>query len=161
MSLNEIIKLGNPILYKQSEQVDKSEVADLIPLFEKMWHLIEEFRSQYGRGRAIAAPQIGILKRIICINTDKRYVLINPTIEYADDELMEVWDDCMSFPDLFVKVKRHRSIKISFYNPDWEKVIWELKDDMSELFQHEYDHLNGILAIDRAEDMRSFRWTDY
>jgi len=160
MALTEILKLGDSRLLEKSLPVKPDELPGLIPSIEKMDRLILEFRNRYGRGRAIAAPQIGVMKRIICINTGKPQALINPVIEDSSEEMMEVWDDCMSFPNLLVKLKRHRRISISFYDLDLEKKVWHLEDDMSELLQHEYDHLDGILAISKAENISDFRWTD-
>jgi peptide deformylase len=160
MALSEIIKLGDPRLFEKAMTVNSEELPELIPFFEKMDRLILEFRNKYGRGRAIAAPQIGLMKRIICINTGKPQVLINPEIEDASPEMMEVWDDCMSFPNLFVKLKRNRRITISFLDTNLEKQVWHLEDDMSELLQHEYDHLDGILAISKAENINCLRWSD-
>jgi peptide deformylase len=158
MALSEILKLGDPRLLEKALPAKNEEIPGLAPSFEKMDSLILEFRNRYGRGRAIAAPQIGLLKRIICINTGKPQVLINPVIEEASDEMMEVWDDCMSFPDLLVKVIRHRRITISFLDVNLENQVWHLEDDMSELLQHELDHLDGILAISKAENIECFRW---
>ena len=76
MALTEIILLGDPLLLQKAQPVKASEIPELMPSIEKMWRLITEFRKKYGRGRAIAAPQIGLLKRIICLNTDKKEVLI-------------------------------------------------------------------------------------
>ncbi|MGB4293580.1 MAG: peptide deformylase [Bacteroidales bacterium] len=160
MALSEIKKLGDPVLLMKSETVNRDELPGLLPYVEKMWSLIIEFRQVYGRGRAIAAPQIGLLKRIICLNIDTPLALINPCIEMKSEELIEVWDDCMSFPDLLVLVKRHRMIDISFYDLQWKRHVWSLKDDMSELLQHEYDHLDGILAISRNPDVRYMKWVD-
>jgi peptide deformylase len=160
MALSEILKLGDPLLVEKAHPVNREDLSKLTPYFEKMNRLILEFRDKYGRGRAIAAPQIGLMKRVICINTGKMQVLINPVIEDASDELMEVWDDCMSFPNLLVKLKRHRKISISFLDINFENHVLHLEDDMSELLQHEYDHLDGILAISRAENINCFRWSD-
>ena len=74
--------LGNPQLYETSEDVKKEELEDLRPVFEDMFDCIKGIRRDYGFGRAIAAPQIGIKKRLICILTDKPYVIINPTLEF-------------------------------------------------------------------------------
>ncbi|MBN1685914.1 MAG: peptide deformylase, partial [Spirochaetales bacterium] len=71
-------------------------------------------------------------------------------------EMMEVWDDCMCFPDLLVKVMRHRSCRLRYRNQDWEEESVLLEGDLSELLQHEYDHLEGILAVSRAVDAKSF-----
>jgi len=72
--------------------------------------------------------------------------------------LFEMWDDCMSFPNLLVKVRRHKSLTLTFYDLKREKQVWHLQDDLAELIQHEYDHLDGILATQRAIDNKSFRW---
>lgn len=117
-----------------------------------------EFRKRYGAGRAIAAPQIGVMKRLIYMNIDKPVVIINPELSDFSKEMMEVWDDCLCFPNLLVKVKRHNRCKLLFYDLDWNKLTWSLEGDLSELIQHEYDHLEGILATQRAIDMKSFRW---
>ena len=69
---------------------------------------------------------------------------------------MEVWDDCMCFPDLLVKVIRHKSCRIRYRNQDWKEEAMFLHGDLSELLQHEYDHLDGILAVSRAIDGKSF-----
>lgn len=160
MALSEIIKLGDPRLLEKAEAVVPGELPELIPYINKMDRLILEFRELYGRGRAIAAPQIGLMKRIICINTGVPQALVNPVMEYASNEMMEVWDDCMSFPNLLVKLNRHKRIRISFLDLDNNRQVWDLEDDMSELLQHEYDHLDGILAISKAESISCFRWTD-
>jgi peptide deformylase len=160
MLLDEIIKLGDPILLKRADEVSKEEVLSLAPLINKMWKLIVEYRKVYGRGRAIAAPQIGLLKRIICINIAGPQVLINPEIIFKSPEMIELWDDCMSFPNLFIRLERHKNISISFYNLKWEKLIWHIDDGMSELIQHEYDHIEGILAITKAKNIDCFKWAD-
>jgi peptide deformylase len=160
MALNEILKLGDQRLLQKAQTVTADELPVLIPEFKKMDRLILEFRNKYGRGRAIAAPQIGLSRRVICINTGKPEVLINPVIEDVSDEMMEVWDDCMSFPLLLVRLSRHKRITISFLDINMKEQIWHLEDDMSELLQHEYDHLDGILAISRAKDISCFKWID-
>ncbi len=158
MAVNDILLLGNPLLYEKSVLVKKNEVSGLLPKLDLMFETIIDFREKYGAGRAIAAPQIGLQKRIICLNIDKPIAMINPELSGLSEEMFEVWDDCMSFPNLLVKVKRHKRLKISFYDINWQKQIWHLKDDMAELIQHEYDHQDGILATQRAIDNKSFRW---
>jgi peptide deformylase len=160
MALSEIRKLGDPILLEIAAPVSRDELEGLIPSINKMWSLILEFRSFYGRGRAMAAPQAGLSKRIICLNIEHPEVLINPFIEYRSKEMIDVWDDCMSFPNLLVKLKRHRRITISYFDLSWKKQIRELADDMSELLQHEYDHLDGILALSRCSDPNNLKWTE-
>jgi peptide deformylase len=158
MAVKDILLLGNPLLYEKAEPVKKTELKQLLPKIDLMFETVLDFRNKYSAGRAIAAPQIGLLKRIICLNTDKRVAMINPEISDLSEEMFEVWDDCMSFPNLLVKVMRHKKLKISFFDLNWERQTWHLEDDIAELIQHEYDHLDGILATQRAIDSQSFRW---
>ena len=152
----EILLLGNPALYEISDEVKDEELERLRPVFEDMFDCIRGIRRDYGFGRAIAAPQIGIKKRLICMLTDQPRVIINPTLEPVGDELMELWDDCMSFPKLLVRVRRCRRCILRYRDENWQPQELLMEDGMSELIQHEYDHLNGILATMRAVDSKSF-----
>ncbi len=157
MSLKNILLLGDPRLYEVSEEVKKEELESIKPSIETLHKALMEYKEKYKAGRAIAAPQIGVLKRFIYMNIDKPVVFINPVLFEFSDEKMEVWDDCFSFPNLFVKVERAKSLKITFRDLDWKEHTWVLEDDLSELIQHEYDHLDGILATQRAIDNKSFK----
>ena len=152
----EILLLGNQKLYEVSEKVKREELEDLRPVFDDMFDCIRGIRRDYGFGRAIAAPQIGVQKRLICMLTDKPYVIINPTLEFVGDEMMELMDDCMSFPKLLVRVRRYRHCILRYLDENWVLNEKQMDDDMSELIQHEYDHLDGILATMRAIDNKSF-----
>ena len=158
MKLNRVLQLGQPLLYEKSEPVKQAELDELRPVFQDLHEIILEFRAKYSAGRAIAAPQIGVMKRIICWNVEVPKVIINPEITFLSDELIELWDDCMSFPNLLVRLKRHKHCSVNFLDENWQPQTWHLADDLSELFQHEYDHLDGILATQRAIDDRSFKW---
>ncbi len=151
----EILLLGNPELYEVSEEVKREELEELRPVFEDMFDCIRGIQRDYGFGRAIAAPQIGVKKRLICMLTDKPYVIINPTLEFLGDEMMELMDDCMSFPKLLVRVRRYRHCILRYKDENWQDCEMKMDDDMSELIQHEYDHLDGILATMRAIDNKS------
>lgn len=116
------------------------------------------FRKKYGFGRAIAATQINEPFRIIYINfNDSSIILINPILKFFDDEEFEMWDDCMSFPGVEVRLYRHKMCKIYYKELEWKDCVLEVTGDLSELIQHEYDHLDGILAVQRAIDCKSFR----
>ncbi len=157
--LEKIIKLGDPRLYEVCEEVLPNEVIALLPQIEELHQLVLEFRKIYAAGRAIAAPQIGLMKRIICLNTPhQKQTIINPVLSDFSDEMMELWDDCMSFPNLHVRVKRHYSCTMNFVDERWKSHTWFLENGLSELMQHEYDHLNGILATQRAIDNESFKY---
>jgi peptide deformylase len=70
--------------------------------------------------------------------------------------MLTLWDNCLSFPCLSVKVKRHKSCRITYRDLKWQEKTAELEGDLSELLQHEVDHLDGILATQRAVDLKSF-----
>jgi peptide deformylase len=158
MTVREILLLGNLQLYEKSEEVLQEELDTISDIVQDLHDTMIEFRNQYGVGRAIAAPQIGVMKRIIYMHIDKPYVFVNPVLKDLSKEMIELWDDCMSFPDLLVRVKRHRYCTIEYHDENWELQSMKLKDDLSELLQHEYDHLDGILATSRAIDGQSFAY---
>ncbi len=156
--LEDILLLGDPRLYQSCEAVRPEEVPDLVPVVEGLADLVLQFRRRYGAGRAIAAPQVGVMKRLVVMNIDEPLVFFNPGLYEASEEMMELWDDCMSFPNLMVRLQRHRRITLRYRDQHWEEQEWRLEGDLSELLQHEVDHLDGILATMRAVDERSFRW---
>jgi peptide deformylase len=119
---------------------------------------MQEIRAKYNFGRAIAAPQLGIMKRVIYMNIDKPVLFINPELTSLSNEMFEVWDDCMCFPNLLVRVRRHKALTIKYRDENWKPREWAMENDLSELLQHEYDHLNGILCTMRAMDDKSFKW---
>lgn len=155
MAVREILVLGNPQLYEVSQKVGRDEVQNLRAVIDDLQDTLLDFRKKYGAGRAIAAPQIGVMKRLIYVYIHESLVVINPLIDSKSAEMMEVWDDCMCFPDLLVRVSRHRKCRLIYRDLHWEERRLELEGDMSELVQHECDHLDGILATSRAIDGRS------
>ncbi|NGP90044.1 peptide deformylase [Fodinibius halophilus] len=156
MAVKEILLLGNPKLWESCEKVTKDELASLEQVVQDLHDTMMDFRAKYNAGRAIAAPQIGVMKRLVYMNIDEPTVFINPVLDSKSEEMMELWDDCMSFPNLLVKVKRHYSCRITYRDMDWNKHTQELEGDLSELLQHECDHLDGVLAVQRAIDDTSF-----
>lgn len=156
MPIKPILLLGNPGLYKISEEVRKDELEWLKPVITDLHDTLMDFRARHKTGRAIAAPQIGVLKRLVYVHVDEPIVLINPVIYSKSKQTIELWDECMSFPEIMVKVRRHKSIRVNYRNLEWIEHNDLFKDDFSELLQHEIDHLEGILAVKRAIDDRSF-----
>ena len=156
--LNDLLLLGDPRLYEVCEPVKKSELHLIKGWVADLDNVMKEIRAKYNFGRAIAAPQLGIMKRLIYMNIDKPVIFINPEFTYMSDELFELWDDCMSFPNLLVKVKRHKKVTIKYLDENWEPQQWEMENGLSELLQHEYDHLEGIICILRAINLKSFKW---
>ncbi len=155
MAVKEILLLGNPRLYERSAPIEKTDLTTAAEVVKDLHDTLLDFRERYGAGRAIAAPQIGFMKRLIYMSIDRPVAFLNPSLEETSGEMMEVWDDCMCFPDLLVKVRRHRSCRIRYRDLEWDEQSMDLTGDLSELLQHEYDHLDGILAVSRAIDARS------
>ena len=157
--LANLLLLGDPRLYETCEPVLESELP-LVPGWVAGLHTVmEEIRAKYQFGRGIAAPQLGIMKRLIYLNIDHPQVIVNPELVTFSDETDELWDDCMSFPNLLVRVRRHRSLTMTFRDEYWQPHSWDVTDwGLSELLQHECDHLNGVLCTMRAVDAQSFRW---
>ena len=156
-TIHDILKLGDPRLYEVCELVEESELPQVVRWVQELHDAMEDIRRVYGFGRGIAAPQLGIMKRLFYLNLDKPYVIINPQLKNLSDKEFELWDDCMSFPNLLVKVKRHQSITLTYRDENWKQQDWEVSGAISELIQHEYDHLDGILCTMRAIDGKSFK----
>jgi peptide deformylase len=155
MAVKEILLLGNPKLYEVCQQVKKEDLEEVKIIIENLHDTLMDFRQKNNTGRAIAAPQIGYMKRLIYINVEEPIVLINPILDILSAEMFELWDDCMSFPDITVRVKRHKKCHVSFKDINWENQSLSFEGSMSELIQHEVDHLNGLLAPSRAVDNKS------
>ena len=156
--LQDILQLGHPLLYEVCEEVQQSELPLIDGWVANLANAMKEIRETYNFGRGIAAPQLGIMKRLIYIDMDKPTVIINPEMTEQSEEMFELWDDCMSFPKLFVRVQRHKHITLQYRDENWNWQTWKASDEASELIQHEYDHLNGILCTMRAIDAKAFKW---
>lgn len=156
MSVREVLLLGNPQLFEKSEPIQKKELERIRGVISDLHDTLMRFREQHGIGRAIAAPQIGVRKRLIYMYINEPKVFLNPVLKQKSKKRMVVWDDCMCFPDLLVKVKRHQRCGITYKDMGWKEQTMILGGDLSELLQHECDHLEGILAVSRAIDKFSF-----
>jgi peptide deformylase len=156
MAVRDLLFLGNPQLYQMSEAVNEQEIESLRPVIKDLHDTMMAFRKKWEAGRAIAAPQIGVMKRLIYMHIDSPVVLINPFFEERSEAMLEIWDDCMCFPELLVKVRRHQSCRIVYRDLNWQQQRMNLDGDLSELLQHEVDHLDGVLSISQAIDATSF-----
>ena len=154
MAVRRILLLGNPILRKRCSTVRDFSLKETRTTIADLRDTLEDFRKRRGFGRGIAAPQIGSTLRVIFIRLGGLAALINPKILKRSTQMIELWDDCFSFPDILVKVRRHRRIEISYVDEAGERKILKAGDALSELLQHEIDHINGVLAIDRAVTKR-------
>ena len=159
MAEREILHLGNPILWEKSAAVEDVSSLETVELIRDLDDTLAAFRRENGFGRGIAAPQIGVLRRVIFIRMgDGGFAgpLINPRIIWTDKAMMELWDACFSLPNLMVKVERAVKVKVEYIDRKGLPQVLEAEGDFSELLQHEIDHLDGILAVQRALTMKSF-----
>jgi peptide deformylase len=155
----DILQLGNPVLWQKSASVADVHSAETRDVVRDLSDTLAAFRKATGYGRGIAAPQIGVLKRVIFIRMQPAGFcgpLINPEIAWSSETRIELWDDCFSFPDLMVRVSRAAQIRVDYQDDRGLKQTIEAEGDLSELLQHEIDHLDGVLAVQRAISPRAF-----
>ena len=154
MPVRSILRLGNPLLREHSAAVTDFGAPTLRALVEDLRDTLYDFRARSGFGRGIAAPQLGVSLQAVYLDTGSPLVLLNPVITRRSRATMTLWDDCFSFPDLKVKVKRNVRVAVRYRNLQGEEICLSADGSLAELLQHEIDHLNGILAVDRAIDSR-------
>ncbi len=145
----EIKKYKHPILRKKCERVEKitEEIENLI---EKMIKIIQE-----NQGVGLAACQIGLAKRIIVVQTEKGYQeFINPKILWQSYEKEIMEEGCLSFPQMFLKIKRSKEIELKAFTKQGKSVQIKVQGILARVFQHEIDHLNGVLFIDHLRIWR-------
>ena len=154
MPARRILQLGDPLLRAVSAPVDDPSQARL--MFDDLRATLHEFRRTHGFGRGISAVQIGELQRLIYIEfEDAVYEIRNPEYEWQSEARFRLWDDCFSFPDLLVHLERSETVRVRYEDADGGLRRVEAAGPLSELLQHEIDHLDGILAVDRALDRNS------
>ncbi len=141
-----IVLYGNPTLRKKSEQVELSHINDeLKKTLEEMVTLMRK-----ANGVGLAANQINIGKRFFVLEIEGTVKkVINPEIVEASEEMAEYEEGCLSIPGIYKKVVRPEKIKVKYLNENGEEKVEELEEMWSRAFQHEYDHLEGILFTDR------------
>ncbi len=149
----DVLLLGDPRLRVRSAEVENYDAK----AFESLAATLDAFRKKHGFGRAISAPQIGIAQRFIAVNLGEgTFFVVNPVITWTSGETFTMWDDCMSFPDLLVRVRRAASLSLEYVDEQGKPRVWrELDQAAAELLQHEIDHLDGVLAVDRPIDRDS------
>jgi peptide deformylase len=151
-----ILQLGNPALWTPSSPI--VDLADARRVADDLRDTLAAFRSRSGFGRGIAAPQIGVARRVIFIRVPDGFtdVLVNPVVSWASRDRFHLWDDCFSFPDLMVRVERAEQVRVEYQNLEGERRSVDAEGPLSELLQHEIDHLDGKLAVDRAISPQAF-----
>jgi len=163
MTVRPILHVGNPRLREVSRPLARAELAsaEMQTLIDD---LIDTMRAANGAG--IAAPQVGELVRIatIEVNENPRYpykpripltVVVNPVVEFLDDEMVDVNEGCLSVPNMRGNVLRHVNIRVTYLDRHGNEHV-EIKRGLTAgTFQHELDHLDGLLFLDRVHDTRT------
>jgi peptide deformylase len=159
MAVRSILQLGDPLLRQTCRRVDDPNAPEIPILVGDLADTLAHWRAETGYGRGIAAPQIGVMQRVIFLKLpgEQPWPLINPEIFERSPEKIVVWDACLSFLSIFMQVERHREIKVRYQNISGETLTISAGEErnLSELLQHEIDHLDGILAIDRVIDVKT------
>jgi peptide deformylase len=159
MAVRPVLQLGDPALRERCAPVGDPTSPEIRDLVRDLADTLAYWRAETGYGRGIAAPQIGALQRVIFLKLPgaEPWPLINPEIVWRSGEKIVVWDACLSFLSIFMKVERHREIKVRYQDVDGQihEVEAGEERDLSELLQHEIDHLDGVLAIDRVMDVKT------
>ena len=163
MTVREILHVGNPLLRERSRELTHDELA--LPATQQLIDdLIDTMHAANGAG--IAAPQVGELVRIATIEVgdNPRYpykpripltVVVNPVIEPLDGELVEINEGCLSVPDMRGNVMRHVNVRVRWWDRDGAEHDEVRRGLTAGTFQHECNHLDGLLFLDRVHDTRS------
>lgn len=148
-----IVTYGDPILEKKADPVEKFD-AELATLVEEMFAAMEA-----DRGIGLAAPQVGRSIRVFVIETeeDGKRVFVNPEIVATSPELVDYEEGCLSFPGLYFNVKRPASVTIQAFTEKGRPFTLTADGIVARVVQHEYDHLDGKLYIDRVTPLRRQR----
>jgi peptide deformylase len=159
MAVQTVRQLGDPVLREACKEVEDASAPDIRTLVEDLSDTLALWRKTTGYGRGIAAPQIGVPRRVIFLRLpgEDPWPLINPKIIERSAERIVVWDACLSFLSIFMQVERNRDITVRYqdlHGGAHEVQAGELRN-LSELLQHEIDHLDGVLCIDRVTDLRT------
>jgi peptide deformylase len=159
MPIRPILQLGDPRLREVAKAVEDPSESKIRALVQDLADTLAHWRASTGYGRGIAAPQLGAMERVIFLKLPEAepWPLVNPEITERSQDKIIVWDACLSFLSIFMQVQRHREITVRYQDLKGERHEFLAGDErnLSELLQHEIDHLDGILAVDRIVDMKT------
>lgn len=145
----EIKKYGETALREIAQEVDKidDEILEILDNMVETMHL--------AKGVGLAAPQVGISKRMFVCDQGDGVVrkVINPVITPLTEKLMDFEEGCLSIPGIYKKVQRPEKIKIEYLSEKGESVTEEVEGSLAIIMQHEYDHLNAVLFVDKVSPM--------
>jgi len=154
MAIKDVLLIGNPKLRQKSSEITDFNL-ELKEIIQDLKDTLTHLQKTKKIGRGLAAPQIGHVKNVILFQLPERpFIMVNPKIIWQSDEMFQVWDSCFCFDvAFFVQVERHKSIKVEYQDENGNNKTEEFAGDLSELVQHEIDHLDGILATDLLKDV--------
>ncbi len=166
MAIRPILRIGDPRLREVATPVEAFDTPELHELIEDMFETMEA-----ADGAGLAATQIGELKRVMIFAVDEnpRYpdadvvpmtVLVNPEFSVISDEIEGFWEGCLSVPGMRGYVERRARIKYTGFDQFGVLIEREAEGFHAVVFQHEYDHLDGILYTDRLADPKMFGFVD-
>lgn len=159
MAVRKVLQLGDPVLREKCREVPDATAPEIHALAEDLADTLAFWRKNTGYGRGIAAPQIGVLQRVIFLRLpgEEPWPLVNPVIAERSADRMVVWDACLSFLSIFMQVERNREVTVRYQDlqGNWKEIRAGELRDLSELLQHEIDHLDGILCLDRVTDLKT------
>ncbi len=159
-----IREIGDPVLFAKCEKIDIENINDEV--LEDIEDLKETLNFTEGFG--IAGPQVGISKRIVIIQVNKEKctykdaedvpttVMLNPTWKPLSDETDIAYEGCLSVPSMRGKVERYTNIEVTYYNQMGEKIVKQVKGFTARDIQHECDHLDGIVFLDKVAKPNGF-----
>ena len=155
MAIREIVLMGDPVLREEAEEVTvfDDDLRHLVrDMFETMYH---------ADGIGLAAPQIGLSRRIIVVDLrveegeePRSVALVNPRVVWESDDIEKESEGCLSIPGLEEVVKRPASVRVEGQDPDGNDVVVEADGLFARALQHEIDHVDGILFIDRVSPLK-------
>ncbi len=148
MAVRKVVTLGNPILRQRAQIVPKITKAEQ-KLIDDMFETMEEYE-----GVGLAAPQVAVPKRIFVAQWEgERYAIVNPKIERQSDEMVIGTEGCLSIPRVQADVNRYLKIRVRGLDRNGRDIVLEPEGWLARIFQHEIDHLDGILIIDRSDEL--------
>ena len=157
MAVRRIRQLGDPILRARCALVTNPRSPAVRIVADDLRDTLRDWREKHQSGRGLAAPQVGAPIRMVHVELpDRRWTLVNPEITDVGDQDFLVWDDCFSFPDLLVRVQRAYHVTVQYQALSGDTRVLEAEGSLAELLQHEIDHLDGVLAVDRATGIDPF-----
>jgi peptide deformylase len=162
MSILKVSRMGHPVLRQRARNVERSEIKD--PRFQKFIDDMIDTMHEYS-GVGLAGPQVHEGLRIFVAMLDsgddaEASVLINPVVTPADGEVVEGWEGCLSIPDIRGRVPRAHKIAVKAFDRTGRTVEIEAEDFPARVIQHETDHLDGVLFLDRMQALTSLCYLD-